>query len=138
MSILYKISLRPSINDVVSRVFLCTNKDSKTEDVGPIGANVEVTSYLDSPFPKLVNTNFISDVRRYEELFDPFFHLTFSPTLRNYIFRRYTHLTDDDLIFKNIFACLPPVDLYLNFEKLSWKNQVRRSGFLACKHQFRN
>ena len=25
----------------------------------------------------------------------------------------------------------PPVDLYLNSEKLIWKNQVRRSGFLA-------
>ena len=32
----------------------------------------------------------------------------------------------------------PPVDLYLNFEKSSWKNQVRRTGFLACKNQFRN
>ena len=34
----------------------------------------------------------------------------------------------------------PDVDLYLNFEKSSWKNQVRRSGllqtgFLACKKQ---
>ena len=32
----------------------------------------------------------------------------------------------------------PPVDLHLNFEKSSWKNQVRQTGFLACKNQFRN
>ena len=31
-----------------------------------------------------------------------------------------------------------PVDLYLNFEKSSWKNQVRLTGFLACKNQFWN
>ena len=30
----------------------------------------------------------------------------------------------------------PPVDLYLIFEKSSSKNQVRRTGFLACKNQF--
>ena len=30
------------------------------------------------------------------------------------------------------------VELYLNFEKSSWKNQVRRTGFLACKNQFWN
>ena len=29
-------------------------------------------------------------------------------------------------------------DLYLNFEKSSWKNQVQRTGFLACKNQFQN
>ena len=27
---------------------------------------------------------------------------------------------------------LPPVDLYLNFEKSSWKNQVRQTGFLSA------
>ena len=32
----------------------------------------------------------------------------------------------------------PPVDLYLNFEKSSWKTQVRWTGFLTCKNQFRN
>ena len=32
----------------------------------------------------------------------------------------------------------PPVDLYLNFEESSWKNQVLRTGFLACKNQFQN
>ena len=32
----------------------------------------------------------------------------------------------------------PPVDLYLSFEKSSWKNQVRWTGFLAFKNQFRN
>ena len=26
----------------------------------------------------------------------------------------------------------PPVDLYLNYEKSSWKNQVRRTGFLQA------
>ena len=31
-----------------------------------------------------------------------------------------------------------PVDLYLNFEKSSWKNQIRRTGFLAYKNQFWN
>ena len=31
---------------------------------------------------------------------------------------------------------LPPVDLYLNFEISSWKTQVPRTGFLACKNQF--
>ena len=25
----------------------------------------------------------------------------------------------------------PPVDLYMNFEKSSWKNQIRRAGFLV-------
>ena len=33
---------------------------------------------------------------------------------------------------------LSPVDLYLNLEKSSWKNQVQRTGFLVCKYQFRN
>ena len=28
------------------------------------------------------------------------------------------------------------VDLYLNFEKSNWKNQVRRTGFLVCKNKF--
>ena len=28
----------------------------------------------------------------------------------------------------------PPVDLFLNFEKSSWKNWVRQTGFLACKN----
>ena len=28
----------------------------------------------------------------------------------------------------------PPVDLYLNFEKSSWKNQFWQTGFLACKN----
>ena len=39
---------------------------------------------------------------------------------------------------KHFFACIyiPPVDLYLNFEQSSWKNQVRRTGFLAYKNQF--
>ena len=32
----------------------------------------------------------------------------------------------------------PPVNLYLIFEKSSSKNQVRQTGFLACKNQFRN
>ena len=32
----------------------------------------------------------------------------------------------------------PPVDLYLDFEKSSWKNQVQRTGFLACRNQFQN
>ena len=32
----------------------------------------------------------------------------------------------------------PPYDLYLNFEKSSWKNHTRRTGFLACKNQCRN
>ena len=27
--------------------------------------------------------------------------------------------------------------MYLNFEKSSWKNHVRRTGFLACKNQVR-
>ena len=40
--------------------------------------------------------------------------------------------------FVLLHAYRPPVDLYLNFEKSSWKNQVRRTGFLACKNQFRN
>ena len=31
-----------------------------------------------------------------------------------------------------------PVDLYLNFEKTSWKNQVAQTGFLTCKNQFQN
>jgi hypothetical protein len=31
-----------------------------------------------------------------------------------------------------------PIHLYLIFEKSSWKNQVQRIGFLACKNQFRN
>ena len=46
-------------------------------------------------------------------------------------------------------SILPPVDLYLIFEKSSWKNQVRQIGFLvyfeldftacgACTNQFRN
>ena len=35
-------------------------------------------------------------------------------------------------------GAIPPVDLYLNFEKSSWKNQVRRTEFLACKNQFGN
>jgi hypothetical protein len=30
------------------------------------------------------------------------------------------------------------VDLYLIFEKSSCKNQVRQTGFLACKNQFPN
>ena len=39
----------------------------------------------------------------------------------------------------NFLLCIkPPVDLYLNFEKSSWKNQVPRTGFLASKNQFRN
>jgi len=32
----------------------------------------------------------------------------------------------------------PPVDLYLIFEKSSCNNQVRQTGFLASKNQFRN
>ena len=32
----------------------------------------------------------------------------------------------------------PPVDLYLIFEKSSWKNQVRWTGFLAYKNQSLN
>ena len=35
------------------------------------------------------------------------------------------------------YLYMPPVDLYLNFEKLSWKNNVRWNRFLACKNQFR-
>ena len=31
-----------------------------------------------------------------------------------------------------------PVNLYLNFDKSSWKNQFQKTGFLACKNQFRN
>ena len=31
-----------------------------------------------------------------------------------------------------------PIHLYLIFEKSSLKNQVRRTGFLICKNQFRN
>ena len=31
-----------------------------------------------------------------------------------------------------------PVDLYLNFEKSSWKHQIWQTGFLACKNQFRS
>ena len=30
----------------------------------------------------------------------------------------------------------PPVDLYMNFENSSWKTQVQRTGFLACKNQY--
>ena len=33
---------------------------------------------------------------------------------------------------------LPPVDLYLNLEKSSWKTQGQRTEFLACKNQSRN
>ena len=33
---------------------------------------------------------------------------------------------------------LPPVDLYMNFEKSRLKNHVPQTGFLACKNQFRN
>ena len=33
---------------------------------------------------------------------------------------------------------LPPVDLCLIFEKSSCKNQVRQTGFLATKNQYRN
>ena len=29
------------------------------------------------------------------------------------------------------YLYMPPVDLYLNFEKLSWKNQIWQTGFLA-------
>ena len=29
-----------------------------------------------------------------------------------------------------------PVDLYLNCEKSSWQNQIRQTGFLACKINF--
>ena len=32
----------------------------------------------------------------------------------------------------------PPVDLYLNFEKSSWKSQVRWTVFLACKNEYWN
>ena len=32
----------------------------------------------------------------------------------------------------------PFVDLYLNFEKSSWKTQGHRTGFLACKNRFLN
>ena len=32
----------------------------------------------------------------------------------------------------------PPIDLYSNFEKSSWQNRFRQTGFLACKNQFRN
>ena len=45
-------------------------------------------------------------------------------------------------------SCLPtsstvrspflPVDLFLNFEKLSWETQVWKTGFLVCKNQFQN
>ena len=31
-----------------------------------------------------------------------------------------------------------PILLYLSFEKSSLENQVRRTGFLTCKNQFRN
>ena len=34
------------------------------------------------------------------------------------------------------FTANPLVDLYLIFEKLSCKNQVRQTGFLACKKNF--
>ena len=33
---------------------------------------------------------------------------------------------------------IPPVDLYLIFEKSSCKNQFRQTGFLVCKTQFQN
>ena len=33
---------------------------------------------------------------------------------------------------------LPSVDLYLNFEKSSWKTTVQQTGFLAGKNQYRN
>ena len=43
------------------------------------------------------------------------------------------------ILKKQLFTrSYPPVDLYLNFEKSSWKTQVRRTGFLACKNEFRN
>ena len=74
------------------RFCACTNKDSKIKEVGLIWSKFQTASFIDSTLPKLVNTNFKSDVRRYDELFDLFFCLTFSPTLRNYIFRFYPYI----------------------------------------------
>ena len=46
--------------------------------------------------------------------------------------------TECVILTNSVIISKPPVDLYLNFEKSSWKNQVQRTGFLACKNQFRN
>jgi hypothetical protein len=46
-----------------------------------------------------------------------------------------THLHSQKRLF---IALLLETDLNLNFEKSSWKNQVRLTGFLDCKNQFRN
>ena len=85
-----------SINDVVSRVlraFLCTNKDSKIKKVGHIGVNFQKISFMNSTLPKLVNQYKLYRWR--EEIWRtilPFFCLTFSPTLQNYIFRFYPYI----------------------------------------------
>ena len=34
-------------------------------------------------------------------------------------------------LFQSDPLATPPADQYLNFEKSSWKNQVRRTGFLS-------
>jgi hypothetical protein len=40
-------------------------------------------------------------------------------------------IVDRDFLLPN-----PPVDLYLIFEKSSWKNPVRQTEFLALTNQF--
>ena len=47
-----------------------------------------------------------------------------------------TGITKPHEIVVNTFSVFKSVDLYLNFEKSSWKNQVQRNGFLATKNQF--
>ena len=82
-----------SINDVVSRVlraYLCTNKDSNIKEVGHIWSKFETTSFIDSTLPKLFNTNFKSDVRRYDELFDLFLPNLLTHLAKLYILRCYT------------------------------------------------
>ena len=40
--------------------------------------------------------------------------------------------------WRSSILVFPPVYLYLISGKSSWKNQVWRTGFLACKNQFQN
>ena len=52
---------------------------------------------------------------------------------------RFFHVLHSKIIDGRSFnLAFPPVDLYFISDKSSWKNQVQRTGFLACKNQFRN
>ena len=52
--------------------------------------------------------------------------------------RRNHNVSFYDFAIRFLIKISPPYDLYLNFEKSSGKNLVRRTGFLAFKNQFRN